>query len=352
MNAKLIFYSTKLYEKEFFELENKNWGFRIDYYDVKLNSATAQLANGYNGVCVFIHDSVDRDVLKTLNDFGIKIVALRSAGYNNVDLEAAYEYKIHILRVPKYSPYAVAEHAVALMLALNRKIHKAYIRTKELNFEINGLLGFDLYSKTAGIIGTGNIGKIVAKILSLGFGVNVLLYDVMPDYDFAKSINAKYTTLDEIYSNSDIISLHCPLTKETYHLIDKNAFSKMKQGVMLINTSRGQLIDTKDLISALKTGKIGYAGLDVYEEEEEFFFEDFSTKVLPDDILARLLTFPNVIITSHQAFFTKEALQNIAKTTLKNFYDYFNNNPLENEICYKCGQNRTNCDKMKQGRCF
>ncbi len=349
---KIIFYSAKPYEKEFFEIENKNFRFSIDYYDVKLNATTVSLVKGYDGVCVFIHDDIDKNVLRVLSENNIKIVALRSAGYNNVDLEAAYKYKVHIVRVPKYSPYAVAEHTIALILTLNRKIHKSYMRTRELNFEIDGLLGFDLYSKTAGIIGTGNIGKIVAKILGLGFGMNVLLYDINPDYEFAKSINAKYTSLYEIYSNSDIISLHCPLTKETYHLIDKQAFSNMKQGVMLINTSRGQLINTKDLISALKAGKIGYAGLDVYEEEDEYFFEDFSTKVLPDDILARLLTFPNVIVTSHQAFFTKEALQNIAKTTFKNFDDYFNNRPLENEICYKCGQDKINCSKVSKGKCF
>ncbi len=349
---KIIFYSSKPYEKEFFEVENNNFNFKIDYYEVKLNQDTVVLSKGYDAVCAFIHDNLNSDVLKFLKQNNIDVVALRSAGYNNVDLKKAYEYKIHILRVPKYSPYAVAEHTIALILALNRKIHKAYIRTRELNFEIEGLIGFDLYSKKAGVIGTGNIGKIVAKILSLGFGMEVLLYDVYPDYDFAKSINSKYANLDEIYKECDIITLHCPLTKDTYHLIDKQAFSKMKNGVMLINTSRGQLINTKDLIEALKSGKVGYAGLDVYEEEDEYFFEDYSTKGLPDDILARLLTFPNVLITSHQAFFTKEALQNIAKTTMKNLYDYFNGNPLENEVCYKCGQDKNSCNKLTVGRCF
>lgn len=348
---KVIFYSFKRYEKQFFEkIKPKNYNFI--YIEEKLNSNTVEISKGYDAVCCFVHDKIDNFVIKKLKDFGINLIALRSAGYNNVDLKAAYESKIHVVRVPKYSPYAVAEHTIALILALNRKIHKAYVRTRELNFDIDGLLGFDLYKKTAGIIGTGNIGKIVAKILSKGFEMNVLLYDKNPDYEWASSINAKYVSLEQLYRESDIISLHCPLNRDTYHIINKTAFDNMKDGVMIINTSRGGLIDTKTLIEKLKTSKIGYAGLDVYEEEEEVFFEDFSSKLLTDDILARLLTFPNVIITSHQAFFTKEALENIAKFTVKNITDFFEDKPLENEICYICGQNKNNCNKINTGRCF
>lgn len=352
MTKKVILFSSKPYEKNFFDQVNKEFNFEIYYVEEKLNKNTMFICKNYDAVCVFVHDIIDKEVLKFLFENNIKIVALRSAGYNNVDLKSAYEYKIHIVRVPKYSPYSVAEHTIGLILALNRKIHKAYLRTKELNFDINGFLGFDLYGKTAGVIGTGNIGKIVAKILSLGFGLKVLCYDVKPDFEFAKSVGVEYTDLDTLFRNSDIITLHCPLTKETIYLLNEESFKKMKDGVMIINTSRGLLINTKDLINNLKKGKIGYAGLDVYEEEDEYFFEDFSTKGIPDDTLARLLTFPNVLITSHQAFFTKEALQNIACTTLKNIDDYFKGKNLENEVCYFCGQDRSNCNKITQGRCF
>lgn len=349
---KILFYSAKSYEKEFFDLFNKNFGFELNYLEVKLNKETSYLARGYDGVCCFVHDLIDKDVIENFRSFGINVIALRAAGYNNVDLKAAYENNIHILRVPRYSPYSVAEHTIALILSLNRKIHKAYIRTRELNFEIDGLLGFDLYSKTAGVIGTGNIGKIVAKILKLGFDMQVLCYDRSPDYCWADNLRVKYVDLDTIFAKSDIITLHCPLNKETHHILNEDAFNKMKNRVMIINTSRGGLIDTKALIKNLKNGKVGFAGLDVYEEEDEYFFEDFSTKGLTDDVLARLLTFPNVLITSHQAFFTKEALENIAYTTLRNFQDYFENKKLENEICYYCGQERKSCNKEKIGRCF
>ncbi len=349
---KIIFFSAKKYEIDFFENFNKNFGFKITYLDTKLNTSTAILTKGYDGVCCFVHDELNADVLDILASYNINVVTLRCAGYNNVDLKKAYENKIHILRVPIYSPWAVAEHTIALILALNRKIHKAYLRVKELNFDISGFLGFDLYNKVAGVIGTGNIGKIVAKILSLGFDMKVLCYDIKPDYKFAETIRARYTDLDEIFSTSDIITLHCPLNKETYHILNKQSFEKMKKGVMIINTSRGGLIDTKSLINYLKNNKIGYAGLDVYEEEDEYFFEDFSNKGISDDTLARLLTFPNVLITSHQAFFTKEALENITLTTLNNFKNYFEGLSLENEICYKCGQERIDCNKQKSGRCF
>ncbi|HOV15386.1 MAG TPA: 2-hydroxyacid dehydrogenase, partial [Spirochaetota bacterium] len=279
---------------------------------------------------------------------GIGLVALRCAGYNNVDLKEAFG-NIHIVRVPAYSPYAVAEHAISLIMALNRKTHKAYNRTREGNFSINGLLGFDMFGKTAGVIGTGKIGKILINILK-GFGMKILVYDLFPDTKFAKDENIEYCELDKIYKEADIISLHCPLSKETTHLINKESLSKMKPNVMIINTSRGHLIDTKALINALKDGKIGSAGLDVYEEESEYFFEDHSGNILNDDILARLLTFNNVLITSHQAFFTKEALKNICETTFNNIKDYFEGKNLVNEICYKCNQGF--CSKKENGKCF
>jgi D-lactate dehydrogenase len=253
------------------------------------------------------------------------------------------------MRVPEYSPYAVAEHAVALMMSLNRKIHKAYNRTRDNNFSLNGLLGFDMHAKTAGVIGTGKIGRILIKILK-GFGMNVIAYDLYPNKAMEEETGFKYVDLKTVYKESDIISLHCPLTKETYHLINEEALNAMKNNIMLINTGRGKLIDTKALIDALKSKKIGFAGLDVYEEENEYFFEDFSGSVISDDTLARLLTFNNVIISSHQAFFTREAMESIAKTTLQNIKDFLENKLLANEICYKC-ENKP-CRKKESGKCF
>lgn len=353
MKKKILFFSFKPYEKEFFEKFNcKEFNFELSYLNEKLSSDTVRLAEGYDAICTFVHDDINRNVIKFLKEKNINIIALRCAGYNNVDLKSAYENKVHVVRVPRYSPYAVAEHTIGLIIALNRKLHKAYVRTRELNFNIDGLLGFDLYGKTAGVIGTGNIGKIVAKILKSGFEMEVLAYDVKPDFEFAEKIKIKYVDLDTIFRKSDIITLHCPLTKDSIYLLNDDAFKKMKDGVMIINTSRGLLINTNDLIKNLKNGKIGYAGLDVYEEEDKYFFEDFSNKGLSDDILARLLTFPNVLITSHQAFFTKEAMDNIAYVTLKNLSDYFNNLPLENEVCFLCGEDPKRCKKVETGRCF
>ncbi|MGL4368411.1 MAG: 2-hydroxyacid dehydrogenase, partial [Spirochaetota bacterium] len=273
---------------------------------------------------------------------------MRCAGYNNVDLKAAYG-KMHVARVPAYSPYAVAEHAVALIMTLNRKTHKAYFRTRDNNFTINGFNGFDMNGKTAGVAGTGKIGKVLIKILK-GFGMDVLAYDSFEDADAARELGFTYVPLDELYRRSDIISLHCPLTKETRYMINEDTIAAMKAGVMIINTGRGQLIDTKALIKGLKSRKIGSAGLDVYEEEGDYFFEDFSVKGLDDDLLARLLTFPNVLVTSHQAFFTNEALAKIADTTLGNVKLFLEKGEIPNEICYRCQSGE--CLKKKTGKCF
>jgi D-lactate dehydrogenase len=349
--AKILFYDTKPYDIEFFERANNDFGFELKYFKEKLDDETAILSKGYNVVCLFVNDDGNENVIKKLKENGVELIALRCAGYNNVNLKAAYQQKIHIVRVPAYSPYAVAEHTIALLLALNRKIHKAYNRVRELNFSINGLLGFDVYQKTVGVIGTGKIGRVVIKILK-GFETKILAYDINPDKNFAKENGFEYVSLDEVFRNSDIITLHCPLTPETNYIINEKAISRMKDGVIILNTSRGKLIDTKALIDGLKSGKIGAAGLDVYEEEADYFFEDYSTQVLTDDVLARLLTFPNVIITSHQAFFTKEAMENIARTTLQNVKDFYDGLPLKNEVCYRCGQTFPTCDKIEKGRCF
>ena len=344
----VAFYDTKQYDIDSFDKANEKFGFKIKYYPLRLTEETAQFAHGADAVCAFVNDTVDEKVIKVLNGFGIRMIALRSAGYNNVDLKAAYEH-VHIARVPAYSPHAVAEFATSLMLALNRKTHKAYYRTRDNNFTISGLSGFDMNGKTAGIIGTGRIGKVLIKILR-GFGMEVLAFDSYRDEAAAKELGFSYVPIEELYQRSDIISLHCPLTKETHHMINDQTISMMKDGVMIINTGRGQLIDTKALIKGLKAKKIGSAGLDVYEEESEYFFEDFSTEGLKDDVLARLLTFPNVLITSHQAFFTNEALANISSTTLENIREFFDKGDIPNEICYHC-QSGT-CRKKAEGKCF
>lgn len=344
----VAFFDAKPYDIDSFNNINKNFKFTIKYFSEKLNINTVALTKGFTAVCAFVSDDLSGEVIKQLAVNQVKLIAMRCAGYNNVDLQAAFK-KIHVVRVPAYSPHAVAEHAVAMMLALNRKIHKAYARTRELNFNINGLLGFDMYGKTAGIIGTGRIGVELIKILK-GFGMNTLAFDPKPDQQSAENLGFKYADLPTLYKNSDIISLHCPLTKETHHLINNKSIKEMKPGVMIINTSRGQLIDTKALINNLKNKKISAAGLDVYEEETDYFFEDFSNSVIADDTLARLLTFNNVLVTSHQAFFTTEALHNIAETSLQNIKNYFLNNTLPNEICYKCGVNP--CPKDKGDKCF
>ncbi|MDD5067575.1 MAG: 2-hydroxyacid dehydrogenase [bacterium] len=349
-NTRIAFFDAKPYDMESFDEVNKNYGFEIKYFKNHLSADTAPLTKGFDTVCIFVNDQITGGIVPVLADNGIRLIALRSAGYNNIDLKAVFN-RIHVVRVPAYSPHAVAEHAVALMLSLNRKMHRAYYRTRDHNFSIAGFLGFDMFGKTAGIIGTGLIGKTLIRILK-GFGMKILAYDVHPDKEFARETECNYTNLDALYSGSDIISLHCPLTAETRHLINEKSIAQMKPGVMLINTGRGPLIDTKALIKGLKTKKIGYAGLDVYEEESEYFFEDLSGEILSDDVLARLLTFNNVLITSHQGFFTKEALHNIAETTLKNIRLFLDQGILENEICYQCGQEKTHCNRTKNGRCF
>lgn len=344
---KVAFFDAKPYDKESFNNENSNFGYDIKYFRNRLNIDTAPLSEGYDVVCAFVNDTISKEVIDILVVNKVKVLALRCAGYNNVDLKEAYG-KLHIARVPQYSPYAVAEHAVALIMALNRKTHKAYSRVRDNNFTISGFLGFDMHGKTAGVIGTGRIGRILIKILH-GFGMNIKAFDHYPDKEFAKKYNVDFVDIDTLYKDSDIISLNCPLNAETHHLINNESIAKMKDGVMIINTGRGQLIDTKALIEGLKSKKIDSAGLDVYEEENEYFFEDFSETIINDDVLARLLTFNNVLVTSHQAFFTKEALRNIARTTLGNIDEFYLKGKLENEICYQCDKE---CKKKKDGICF
>lgn len=333
MKPVIAFFGTKPYDEKSFNTANELYGFDIRYYKGHLNKNNLILTQGADVVCIFVNDTADKDIIDAMVENGVKLLALRNAGFNNVDLKAA-EGKLKVVRVPAYSPYAVAEYAVALMLTLNRKIHRAYWRTRDGNFSLHGLMGFDMHGKTVGIIGTGKIAKILIRILK-GFGMNILANDLYPDYKFAQEMGITYTSLDELYHNADIISLHCPLTDETKYIINADSISKMKDGVMLINTGRGMLIHTNDLIEGLKNKKIGSAGLDVYEEESEYFYEDKSDKIIDDDALARLLSFNNVVVTSHQAFFTHEAMQNIAETTLQNIQDFINNKELINEVKYK-----------------
>lgn len=346
---KIAFFDAKDYEKPFFDDLAKE-DFTYYYYENKLNEQTASLAKGKDGVVAFVNDTINKSVIDQLYDMNIRVIAMRSAGYNNVDFKAAYK-KITVLRVPYYSPHAVAEHAAALVLSLNRKLHKAYNRTREYNFSLNNLMGFDLYGKCAGVIGTGKIGRVFAKIMQ-GFGCEVLCYDKFPCDDPA----LHYVSLDELLKRADIISLHCPLTEDTHHIIGLSTIEKMKKGVYIINTSRGALIDSYALLDGLRTGKIGAAGLDVYEEEANLFFEDFSDSTVRDEVLSVLITLPNVLVTSHQAFLTQEALSAIAAVTTKNLKSYFAGEPLENEICYTCMDNPPPagqpCGKKHNGRCF
>ena len=330
MAYKIAFFGTKPYDEKSFNKVNEDYGFEIKYFKGHLNMNNIVLTQGADVVCVFVNDTVDADVIKAMAENGVKLLALRCAGYNNVDLEAA-KGRLTVVRVPAYSPYAVAEYTVALMLSLNRKIPRASWRTRDGNFSLHGLMGFDMHGKTVGVIGTGKIATILIGILR-GFGMKILAYDLYPDYKFAEETGMTYTTLDELYHRSDIITLHCPLTAETKYMINEDSISKMKDGVMIVNTGRGQLIHTNALIEGLKNKKVGYAGLDVYEEENEYFYEDKSDKIIDDDTLARLLSFNNVIVTSHQAFFTKEALRNIANTTLQNIKDFEEGKPLVNEV--------------------
>ena len=343
---KVAFFDAKPYDKPSFEKYGKAANIDFAFYEAKLNVETAELARGCDAVCVFVNDDVNAAVIDKLYSFGVKMIALRSAGYNNVDVKHAFG-KVHVVHVPAYSPYAVAEHAVALLLTLVRRIHKAYNRTRDFNFSLSGLTGFDLHGKTVGVIGTGKIGRIFIDICR-GFGMNVLAYDKFPP----KDSDIKYVPLDELQGKSDIISLHCPLTQETHHLINKASIDKMKKGVIIVNTSRGALIDTEALIDGIKSRKIGGACLDVYEEEANVFFNDYSGHIIDDDTLARLISMPNVIVTSHQAFLTEEALNNIAETTVNNLLSYFENDGLcDNELCYRCG-NIERCKRERKERCF
>ena len=330
MAYKIAFFGAKPYDIASFDKVNEKYNYDIRYYKGHLNPNNVVLTQDTDVVCIFVNDTADAAVIDAMVDNGVKLLALRCAGFNNVDLKAA-KGKLPVVRVPAYSPYAVAEYSLALMLSLNRKIHRAYWRTRDGNFSLNGLMGFDMHGKTIGIIGTGKIARILIRLLK-GFGMRILAYDLYPDMKFAGEEGISYVSLDELYRESDIISLHCPLTDQTKYMIDKDSIDKMKEGVMIINTGRGLLINTNDLIEGLKEKKIAAAGLDVYEEEGEYFYEDKSDKIIDDDVLARLLSFNNVIVTSHQAFFTKEALHNIAETTLQNIEDFRCHRPLVNEV--------------------
>ena len=333
---KVAFYDAKEYDRPSFEQYGRLHDIRFRFLETKLNEDTVDLAKGSDAVCVFVNDTVNAAVIDRLHEYGVRIIALRSAGYNNVDLHAAFG-KVHVVHVPAYSPYAVAV----------RRIHKAYNRTREFNFSLNGLTGFDFHGKTVGVIGTGKIGRIFIDICR-GFGMNVIAYDLFP----AKDSGIEYVLLDELFESSDIISLHCPLTEDTRHMIDAAAIGKMKKGVVIVNTSRGGLIDAEALLEGIKARKVGAACLDVYEEEADIFFEDRSGHILNDELLSRLISMPNVIVTSHQAFLTQEALHNIAETTMNNIQSYFDNNGLlDNELCYRCG-NIEQCKKARKERCF
>ena len=330
MAIKIAFFDAKTYDRESFDNEAAGLDLEIHYYKDRLSRRTAQLAQGKDAVCIFVNDECDRQVIDLLAEYGIRLIAMRCAGFNNVDMTAA-RGRIPVVRVPAYSPHAVAEYAVTLMLSLNRKVYRSVYRTREGNFKLKGLMGFDMYGKTAGLIGLGKIARELVKILR-GFGMNVVAYDPYPDRLFAEEQRISLVTLDELYAQSDIISLHCPLTDDTKFIINEESIGKMKQGVMIINTGRGKLIRTEDLIEGLRTGRIGSAGLDVYEEEQNFFYEDRSDKMIDDDKLALLLMMPNVIVTSHQAFFTREAMHNIAVTTLQNITDWTAGRELKNEV--------------------
>ena len=328
---KITFFGTQPYDRESFDRANERYGFEFNYHRSHLNGNNTSLAQGADAVCIFVNDTADAATIRSLAAMDVKLIALRCAGFNNVDLKAAAEYGIPVVRVPAYSPHAVAEYAVMLMLTLNRKVHRAYWRTRDGNFSLHGLLGFDMYGKTAGIVGTGKIARELIRILK-GFGMEVLAYDIYPDPEYAVRAQIEYVSLDELYRRSDIISLHCPLTDENYHLLNRGAFDQMKDGVMVINTSRGALIDSQAAIDALKHQKIGALGLDVYENERDLFFEDKSNDVIQDDVFRRLSACHNVLFTGHQAFLTAEALISISETTLGNLQQVANGETCPNAI--------------------
>lgn len=334
---KIAFFSTKKYDREYFDAMNKRFGHSITYFESRLKDQTVPLTRGFPCVCIFVNDDLNADVLRAIRDQGVKVIALRCAGFNNVDICAAADLGLTVVRVPAYSPHGVAEHAVAIMLALNRRLLRANSRVREGNFSLDGLIGFEVNGKTVGVIGTGKIGVCFAKIM-LGFGTKVLAYDPFHNPELEK-IGVQYLPLDEVIAQSDIISLHVPLMPETHYLINEHTISIMKKGAMLINTSRGGLIDTAAVIDGLKSGQIGSLALDVYEEEGNLFFRDLSGEMIHDDVFARLLTFPNVLITGHQGFFTDTALTNIAETTLQNIANFEKAvSPLENMVT---------CDKVQ-----
>jgi len=342
---KVAFYDAKEYDLPSFEHYGAQHKIHFRFFETKLNEDTADLARGCQAVCVFVNDTVSAPVIEKLHEIGVKLIALRSAGYNNVDVRAAFG-KVHVVHVPAYSPYAVAEHAIALLLTSVRRIHKAYNRTRDFNFSLSGLTGFDFHGKTVGVIGTGKIGRIFIDICR-GFGMRVIAYDPFPIQG-----EIEYVSLDELFAQSDIISLHCPLTDDTRHIINADAIGKMKKGVVIVNTSRGGLIDAEALLDGIKARRVGAACLDVYEEEADIFFEDRSGHILNDDLLSRLISMPNVIVTSHQAFLTQEALNNIAETTVNNILSCFANDGLcDNELCYRCGKIES-CKKERKEKCF
>lgn len=345
MKTKIAVFDSKEYDIASFENANADGRYEVKFYETKLTEDTVNLTAGYDAVCVFVNDTVNDKVIDRLVDNNVRLIALRCAGYNNVDIEYAYG-RIHVVRVPAYSPYAVAEHAMALLLTSIRRIHKAYIRTRDFNFSLSGLTGFDLHGKTVGVVGTGKIGRVFIDICK-GFGMNVIAYDKFP----AKDSGINYVTLDEIWEKSDIISFHCPLTDETRHVVDAGSIDRMKKGVVIINTSRGALIDSEALLEGIKDRKIGAACLDVYEEESDVFFHDFSGHIIEDDTLARLISMPNVIVTSHQAFLTAEALSNIADTTFSNVEQFFAEGVCDNELCYKCAKVGS-CPQEHKKLCF
>ena len=343
---KIAFFDAKPYDRPSFDRYGEAYGVTFKYFETKLNEDTVNLADGYDGVCVFVNDTVNAAVIDRLQAMGIRVLALRCAGFNNVDVRHAFG-KLHVLRVPAYSPYAVAEHTMALLLTSIRRIHKAYIRSRDFNFSLAGLTGFDLHGKTVGVVGTGRIGRVFIDICR-GFGMKVLAYDKFPAEGLDNGDTVRYVSLEELFAGSDIISLHCPLTEETYHVIDGAALEKCKRGVVLLNTSRGALVDAEALLAGIKSRQVGAACLDVYEEESDLFFEDNSGHILEDDTLARLISMPNVIVTSHQAFLTEEALENIAETTVQNLVSMVKNGQCPNELCWRC----ETAEDCRSGKCF
>ena len=342
---KIAMFDVKPYDVPGFTKYGAESGIEFKFYDTRLGEDTAALARGCDGVCLFVNDTLNAAVIDQLTEYGVRVAVLRCAGYNNVDLEHAFG-RLHVFHVPAYSPHAVAEHAMALLLTSIRRVHKAYIRTKDFNFSLNGLTGFELHGKTVGIVGTGRIGRVFADICR-GFGMKIIGYDKFP----APDAGIEYVPLDELFEKSDVISLHCPLTQETHHLVNHSSVERMKKGVVIVNTSRGALIDSDALLEGIKERKIGAACLDVYEEEGDIFFRDFSGHIIADDTLARLITMPNVIVTSHQAFLTEEALDGIAAATVKNLLDFERDGMGQNELCYHCGR-MEECRRERKTKCF